>query len=141
MILRAMSALMVLTMSAASASATVTIYDDSGGQIGGYLAKYEAIRDSGEPVVIDGACASACTLLLGVVPRNQICVTSRAVLEFHSAWYPTPGGIKVSTAGNRYLWSRYPAAVRTWISRHGGLGPRLIYLRGPELAAMYPRCR
>src|SRR5580692_2319740 len=83
MILRAMSALMVLTMSAASASATVTIYDASGGQIGGYLAKYEAIRDSGEPVVIDGACASACTLLLGVVPQNRICVTSRAVLEFH----------------------------------------------------------
>jgi hypothetical protein len=83
-------------MSVAAASATVRIYDDPGGQIGGYLAKYEAIRDAGEPVVIDGACASACTLLLGVVPRNQICVTSRAVFAFHSAWNTTPDGIKVS---------------------------------------------
>jgi hypothetical protein len=28
-----------------------------------------------------------------------------------------------------------------WIRHHGGLTPRLIVLRGRELAAMYPRCR
>jgi hypothetical protein len=35
----------------------------------------------------------------------------------------------------------YPAPVRAWIKRQGGLSSRLIYLRGRELAAMYPRCR
>jgi hypothetical protein len=43
---------------------------------------------------------------------------------------------------------RIPSYVRfvseqtsVWIRRHGGLTPRLIVLRGRELAAMYPRCR
>jgi len=35
----------------------------------------------------------------------------------------------------------YPAPVRNWISRRGGLTSRLLLLRGRELAAIYPRCR
>jgi len=51
----------------APAPATERILDDSGGRIGGYLIRYEALRKSGQRVVIDGTCASACTLLLGVI--------------------------------------------------------------------------
>ena len=40
---------------------------------------------SGERVVIDGPCLSACTLVLSTVPSNRICVTRRAVLGFHAA--------------------------------------------------------
>jgi hypothetical protein len=139
---RAMSApVMLLLMTMQSAFATVRVNDDRGGQIGEYLAKYQALRVSGEQVVIDGICASACTMLLGAIPRNRICVTPRAVLEFHAAWDPTPAGQEVSSAGNHILWSNYPSNVRKWISRHGGLHSRIIYLRGPELAAMYPVCR
>jgi hypothetical protein len=139
---RAMSApVMLLLMSMQSAFATVRVNDDRGGQIGEYLAKYQALRVSGEQVVIDGICASACTMVLGAIPRNRICVTPRAVLEFHAAGDPTPGGQVVSSAGNRLLWSSYPSDVRNWISRHGGLHSRIIYLRGPELATMYPVCR
>lgn len=133
---------MLLAMSVASASATVRIYDDRGGQIGAYLAKYEALRASGERVVIDGTCASACTMLLGLIPRDRICVTPRAILEFHAAWKPTSSGNRVvSKAGSEFLWSSYPRAVRRWISRHGGLRPQIIYLRGAALNAMYPACR
>ena len=132
----------LMTVISASASATVRIYDDNGGQIGDYLAKYQALRASGERVVIDGTCASACTMLLGMIPRQRICVTPRAILVFHAAWDPMPGGQQaVNTAGNHYLWSSYPADVRKWISRHGGLRPHIIYLRGVELQAMYPTCR
>ena len=134
------AAMLLLLLSMASASATVRIQDDDGGQIGQYLAKYKALRVSGERVVIDGTCASACTMLLGTIPRNRICVTPRATLAFHAAWNPTPEGTKVSDAGNRYLWSNYPTDVRKWISRHGGLRSQIIYLRGPELFAMYPIC-
>jgi len=35
----------------------------------------------------------------------------------------------------------YPAQIRTWIGRHGGLTPHIIALRGHELAAMYDTCR
>jgi len=61
------------------------ILDDSGGRIGSYLTRYEALRKSGRRVALDGTCASACTLLLGVIPRERICVTPRAVLAFHAA--------------------------------------------------------
>jgi hypothetical protein len=79
-------------------------------------------------------------MVLGLIPRNRICVTPRATFEFHSAWDPSPTGTQVSTAGNRYLWSSYPQRIRAWINRHGGLRTESIYLRGEELAAMYPQC-
>jgi hypothetical protein len=137
---RTLSAILLM-ISVMSASAAVTIYDDRGGQIGDYLAKYQALRASGERVVVDGVCASACTMVLGEVPRSRICVTPRAVFQFHTAWDPTSGGQVVNSAGNRILWSNYPSDVRNWISRHGGLRPKIIDLRGPELTAMFPSCR
>jgi hypothetical protein len=141
MVFRVASGALLLLMSMASGSATVTIYDDPGGQIGEYLDRFHALRRSGEHVIIDGTCASACAMLLGVLPRNQICVTPRAVFAFHSAWEPTPGGNKLSKAGTKYMWANYPSNVRKWISLHGGLRSGFIYLRGPDLAAMYPACR
>lgn len=139
---RALLAANLLAAGAVHASAAVVISDDHGGQIGPYLAKYEALRSSGEAVEIDGVCASACTMLLGLIPHDRICVTPRAVLEFHAAWDPALSGDHVVNAdGNRILWSHYPGNVREWISRHGGLQPRILYLRGPELDAMYRPCR
>jgi hypothetical protein len=137
---RGFSAMIFLLLGLVPALALVRIGDDSGGQIGPYLAKYRALRASGERVEIDGACASACTMLLGIVPRNHICVTPRASLVFHSAWDPQ-GDQGVSADGNRILWSTYPEGIRQWIKRHGGLHSQVITLRGPELAAMFPTCR
>ena len=130
--------MLLLIMSMASAFATVRIQDDSGGQIGEYLARYQALRVSGDQVVIDGTCAPACTMLLGTIPRNRICVTPRAVLAFHSAWDPTSGGNVASGAGNQILWSNYPSNVRKWISRNGGLRSRIIYLRGARIVRHVP---
>jgi hypothetical protein len=139
---RALAAAVLLTVGSVPAAHAVRIHDDRGGQIGAYLAKYRALRQSGERVEINGLCASACTMVLGEIPRDRICVTPRAVLAFHTAWDPAPFGDQiVNSAGNRILWSSYPGKIRKWISRHGGLGPRIIYLRGPELTAMYPACR
>jgi hypothetical protein len=125
----------------APAPATERILDDSGGRIGNYLTRYEALRKSGQRVAIDGTCASACTLLLGVIPHNRICVTPRAVLAFHAAWDPSLTGAQTNKPGTKYLWSRYPTDVRRWILRHGGLRSQTIYLGGRELAAMFPSCR
>jgi hypothetical protein len=38
------------------------------------------------------------------------------------------------------MYELYPANVRKWISRHGGLSRRLILLKGRELAAMVWAC-
>lgn len=124
-----------------AASATVLISHDRGGRIGTYIDRFEGIRNSGETVVIDGLCASACTIVLGSVPRERICVTPRAQIGFHAAWDPGPSGQPVQNAeATRLLYSLYPAKVRRWIARHGGLRPKMIFLRGAELARMYKPC-
>jgi len=125
----------------ATASATVRISGDNGGQIGSYLTKYSVLRKSSERVVIDGKCASGCTLVVNMISRNHICVTSRAVLAFHAAWSPSLYGAQLNMPGTRYLWSHYPPGVQHWIARHGGLRSETIYLSGRELAAMFTPCR
>src|SRR6476619_3976373 len=135
------AALLATTM-ATGASATMRIGDDVGGRIGTYVDQYAEVRKSGERVVIDGACLSACTLVLGIVPRNRICVTRRAMLGFHAAWMPGDNGKPVpSTVGTQALWDLYPKNVRRWISSRGGLSSKMMFLRGSELMAMYPEFR
>ena len=131
-----------LAMLASGASATMRISDDIGGRIGAYVDQYSAVRNSGERVVIDGACLSACTLVLGIVPRSKICVTRRATLGFHAAWMPGPNGKPVpSNVGTQALWDMYPQHVRQWITSRGGLSAKMMFLRGRELMSMYPECR
>jgi hypothetical protein len=126
----------------APALAAVRITSSPGGQIGPFLDLFDALRQSGEQVIIDGPCYSACTLVLSVLPREQICVTRRAVLGFHGARSLTPRGrLRAEPQASRLVLSTYPPPVRHWIQRHGGLNSRLLRLRGRELAAMYPTCR
>jgi hypothetical protein len=131
----------VAALAISHASATVRIKADPGGQIGPYLENLAALRSSGERVIIDGPCLSACTMLLGVIPKSRICVTSRARLGFHAAWHPGENGRPVtSRAATQLLMDIYPENVRSWIHQRGGLSPRMMYLSGRELAAMYQTC-
>jgi hypothetical protein len=125
-----------------SASATVRISSDPGGQIGPYLENLVALRGSGERVIIDGPCLSACTMLLGVIPRDRICATANARLGFHAAWRPDESGRPVvSRGGTQLLMDVYPQRVRNWIARRGGLTPRMIYMHGRDLASVVPTCQ
>jgi hypothetical protein len=133
---------LIAALAVSSASARKRISGDVGGQIGPYLENLVALRSSGERVVIDGPCLSACTMVLGVIPRERICVTARARLGFHAAWHPGDDGRPiVSRGGTQLLMDVYPQAVRRWIARRGGLNQRMMYLSGRELASMYPICR
>jgi hypothetical protein len=124
------------------ASAEIRILASPGGKVGPFLRMFETVRASGERVVIDGPCLSACTLVLMSVPRNRICVTPRAILGFHAATSRDFLGRKVHEAeATGVVLAAYPPRVRDWIVRRGGLSSRLLLLRGSELAAMYPRCR
>src|SRR5262245_4047819 len=123
------------------ASATIWITGDAGGQIGVYLQRHEAIRHSGERVVIDGSCFSACTMLLGAIPRDRICVTSRAILGFHAAYDLDQSGRQVTNRGGTWvLMNHYPQRVRNWIARRGGLSRQMMFLNGRELSSMYAPC-
>ncbi len=124
------------------ARAEVRILSSPGGEVGPFLDLFEKVRDSGERVVIDGPCLSACTLVLSIVPGERICVTRRAVFGFHAARsVDRRGRIYAEPEASRLVLDAYPDPVRSWIIRRGGLTSRLLLLRGRELAAMYRTCR
>jgi hypothetical protein len=137
-----LAAALAAGLGALPANATVRISGDNGGMIGPYLQNLEGLRQSGERVIIDGACLSACTMVLGVIARDHICVTRRARLGFHAAWNFGQSGEQVtSREGTQVLMQHYPRQVRNWIARRGGLSPRMMYLSGGELFSMYASCQ
>jgi hypothetical protein len=140
---RTMSVAVILcTFAIASARAEVRILASPGGQVGPFLDMFERVRDSGERVVIDGPCLSACTLVLSMVPNNRICVTRRAVLGFHAARsLDRRGRFYAEPEASQLVLETYPSQIRGWIRRHGGLNSRMLLLRGRELNAIYPTCR
>jgi hypothetical protein len=124
------------------ARAEVRILASPGGQVGPFLDLFEQVRQSGERVVIDGPCLSACTLVLSMVPSERICVTRRAVLGFHAARsIDRRGRTYAEPEASELVLEAYPAPVRSWIERRGGLTSRLLLLRGRELKTMYRSCR
>jgi hypothetical protein len=139
---RAIVAAALLLVGPVSATADVRIKASNGGDVLAYLAFFSLLERSGERVILDGPCFSACTLVLSSIPRERICVTRRAVLGFHAAQlldrrssrkYAAPDATQV-------LAATYPTAVRSWIEQHGGLTSKIIILRGQELTALYPTC-
>ena len=101
----------VLLLAGVGAShAVVRIAEDRGGRIGTYVDKYQDLRSSGETVIIDGLCASACTIVLGAVPHDKICVTSHATLGFHAAWdFGANGRAITNPEATQMLYSMYPS--------------------------------
>ena len=99
----------------APAIAEVRILASPGGQVGPFLDLFEEVRASGERVVIDGPCLSACTLVLSMVPSERICVTRRAILGFHAAR-------SIDRRGRTYAEPEASAARAGGLSR---AGPRL----------------
>ena len=143
-----MAAIRVIIVAAALSAAMtplraeIRILANPGGQVGPFLDLFDRVRESGERVVIDGPCLSACTLVLMTVPEERICVTRRAVLGFHAARsIDRRGRTYAEPEASRAVLESYPGPVRDWISRRGGLTSRMLLLRGRELAAIYPRCR
>jgi hypothetical protein len=129
---------------AAPAGADYRITRDHGGRVDAYKARFEKLRQRGERVIIDGICNSACTLVLGIVPLNKICVTPRAIIGVHEAYIDKrwTAGIRIaSSSGTADLLSYYPPALQQWIKRRGGLKPQMQrILNGPDLWAIIDPC-
>ena len=140
--LATLALLLAALVCAAPAASEVRILASPGGEVGPFLDLFARVRASGERVVIDGPCLSACTLVLSTVPNDRICVTRRAILGFHAARsMDARGRFYAEPEASAVVLQAYPAPVRGWIRRHGGLSSRVLLLRGRELAAIYPLCR
>ena len=137
--------LLLLSVAAATpVRAELHITRDHGGYVEEYKARYKRIRDRKERVIIDGICNSACTLVFGIVPNNKICVTPRASIGLHQAYYDKSFtfGIKVtSTEGTSELMSYYPEPVKDWLRRNGGLTTTMKKIKnGPDLWRIADPC-
>src|ERR1700756_4285443 len=103
--LAAAAAVFLAAFTVDSALADMHIRHDRGGRIDMYLHRYDGVRKSGQKVIVDGPCLSACTVLLGTIPKDRICVTGRASFGFHAAWVPAGRGRQAPSAlGDRMLW-------------------------------------
>lgn len=128
------------------ANALYVINDDPGGVVEYFQLRYEILRASNDKVMIDGVCASACTLVTGIVKPYNVCVTPNARLGFHSAWmrqtpYSPP---EFSPEGTQQVWKTYPKQVQEMLKSRGWDGstehPDIIWVQGEDLRKLYSAC-
>jgi hypothetical protein len=110
---------------------TIDVSDDHGGSVAAYDSEWSQNAARGVSVRIVGPCQSACTVLLGHIPRNRICVTPDASFGFHLAHLP---------AATATLWASYQPDIRAWIQRHGGLTSEFIWMRAPDVFHYFKKC-
>jgi hypothetical protein len=132
--MRAWPALLIAFLSVTASVAraeTVDISGDYGGFLVAYEAKWEKLADEHANVRVSGPCVSACTIMAGFIPRENICVTPTGSFGFHLAipYFVTPT-----------LWKDYPPDIQGWITQKGGLSYQLLWLQAPEIYRYFKRC-
>jgi hypothetical protein len=110
---------------------TINVYDDHGGSVAEYDARWSELAARGANVRVVGPCQSACTVLLAHIPNERICVTPQASFGFHLAHRPD------ATAT---LWAGYNAGIREWINARGGLTADFKWMRAPDTYRFFRKC-
>ena len=70
-------------------------------------------------------------MLLGYVPRKNICVTEKGVLGFHLA---------TMAFATKQLLEAYPDDIKAWIDQHGGLTYQVLWMQAPETYHYFQKC-
>ena len=122
----------VLLFATAVRAETIDISDSHGGSVAEYSARWAGLARQGVNVRIVGPCQSACTVLLGHIPRSRICVTSEASFGFHLAHLAT------ATATLRHA---YASDITAWINAHGGLTRDFIWMSAPDTYRYFHKCQ
>jgi hypothetical protein len=80
-----------------------------GGIVDHFEAQGRQLLADGTPIIVDGPCESACTILIDIA-RENVCITSKAMLAYHQSYIPgteKSWDIEYVTPGlNDYLNSR-----------------------------------
>lgn len=132
--LAALLSVTVLPMPAAVSQGkgrTIDVYDNHGGSVAAYNARWARLKRQGVKVRIVGPCQSACTILLRHIPRRDICVTPAASFGFHMAKLPDM---------TKLLWSGYAGDIRGWINQRGGLTPDFKWMSAPDTYRFFKKC-
>ena len=121
-------------------SAAIVIANDPGGYLLTYVRGWENIAALRNQIEIRGNCLSACTLVLGLVPAERVCVREDAKFGFHSV---SVNYGEHSPEGTRYLWSLYPPPVQDFVRSKGWDGGTGEPSNGLVMVAgtvFYPLC-
>jgi len=110
---------------------TIDVFDNHGGRVVEYNARWAEYAQRGVSVRVVGPCKSACTILIGHIPRNRICVTPKATFGFHLA--------KLAHA-TAMIWNAYPDDIKAWINARGGLQRDFHWMRAPDTYRYFKRC-
>jgi hypothetical protein len=114
-----------------SQAETIDIVDDRGGSSGSYAARRAQYRRDGVHVRITGPCESECTMVIGHLNREHVCVTAEGRFGFRLADQPN----RTAT-----LWRSYPTDIKIWLSRNGGLTHQLVWMQAPEIYRFFRQC-
>jgi hypothetical protein len=110
---------------------TIDVSDAHGGSVAEYNARWTEHARNGASVRIVGPCQSACTVLLGRIPRSRICVTPEASFGFHLAHLQS---------ATTTLKAAYAPDIMSWINAHGGLTKDFIWMRAPDTYRYFSKC-
>ena len=124
-------AVLLCFLAGPASAETIDVYDNHGGRVADYNARWAGLARRGVSVRITGPCQSACTVLLGHIPRSRICVMPNASFGFHLA------RLEVAT---RTLWNAYQPDIRAWIKARGGLTKEFIWMRAPDIYRFFRKC-
>jgi hypothetical protein len=105
-----------------SSASVHVIANDRGGSVVSYAQEVRRLRNQDKLVVFNGQCASACTMFLSL-NSDRTCIAPGASFVFHRAY---GASADMNAWGTDFMIRQYPAWVRDWIARNGGLTDRLI---------------
>lgn len=106
----------LLLPTAALADNPYVVTRDLGGRITSYDTYWHRVSSQYDRVVIDGPCKSACTMVLGIVSFDRICITQRGFFAFHAA-HKNGSNVK-DEEQTRIVRSYYPVLINKWIDAH-----------------------
>src|SRR5271169_3921183 len=112
---------------------TINVYDDHGGSVAEYDARWSELAARGANVRVVGPCQSACTVLLAHIPNDRICVTPQASFGFDLAHRPDATAM---------LWAGYSTDLAGVLVREIAPDARLLDLpaAGDLLARVIAFC-
>lgn len=108
----------------------LVINRDYGGPVADYMIRYGVMQHQHFKIAINGECYSSCTMFLGYMPRQDICVTAKAKLGFHRANRPE---------GTMVMLMKYPEPVVIWIMAQG-LTEKINLLPEKLMGALFQAC-
>ncbi len=120
----------------------VVIRNDPGGFINRFAKKYKRWDRQNKLVVVDGYCGSSCTMAIGMIKRQNLCVTQKAVFGFHGAWVMSVFGKQELRSQTHLMTEQYTDDVRAWIDAKGGLSTykKMLYMKYPETMRFFRMC-